>query len=117
MNRDINFASISIFQLLEQCSMVYSRIGKYRVDPLSESERSHIIDQVYFTAEKMLRSIRQLHSNNVQHAPRQRQRQQQEEHIMEMDDSVGTPTNGTPAMSLDDNDENGNIPVRNSKII
>lgn len=61
-----NSNSILIKQLLEQCNTIYTRIGKYRVDPLTESERSNIIDQVYFTAEKMLQSIQQLHSDENQ---------------------------------------------------
>lgn len=44
--------------------MIHSRIGKYRVDPLTESERSHIIDQVYYTAESMLTSIKELQSHD-----------------------------------------------------
>lgn len=49
--------------MLDQCNSIYSRIGKYRVDPLTESERSQIIDQVYFTTEKMLQSLKHLHSS------------------------------------------------------
>lgn len=44
--------------------MIHSRIGKYRIDPLTESERSNIIDQVYFTAESMLSSIKELHNSS-----------------------------------------------------
>ncbi|CAO3608791.1 unnamed protein product [Mucor hiemalis] len=61
-----NSNSIIIKQLLEQCNTIYTRVGKYRVDPLTESERSNIIDQVYFTAEIMLRSLKQLHSDENQ---------------------------------------------------
>ncbi|GAA5804225.1 hypothetical protein HPULCUR_009712 [Helicostylum pulchrum] len=60
---DTNFPFI-LSQLLEQCSMIHSRIGKYRIDPLTESERSNIIDQVYFTAESMLSSIKELHNSS-----------------------------------------------------
>ncbi|CAO3611978.1 unnamed protein product [Mucor fragilis] len=44
-------------QLIAQCSSIYQRIGKYRTDPLRESERNQIIDQVFFTAEEMLESL------------------------------------------------------------
>ncbi|KAL9546814.1 hypothetical protein MBANPS3_006485 [Mucor bainieri] len=47
-------------QLIEQCSSIYQRIGKYRTDPLRESERNQIIDQVFFTAEEMLDSLHSL---------------------------------------------------------
>ncbi|OAD02151.1 GATA-type zinc finger transcription factor [Mucor lusitanicus CBS 277.49] len=47
-------------QLIEQCSSIYQRIGKYRTDPLRESERNQIIDQVFFTAEEMLDSLNSL---------------------------------------------------------
>lgn len=51
---------------MEQCNLIHSRIGKYRVDPLTESERSQIIDQVYYTAETMLASIKELQSEEAQ---------------------------------------------------
>ncbi|KAG2229885.1 hypothetical protein INT48_004011 [Thamnidium elegans] len=60
---DTDFPFI-LSQLLEQCSMIHSRIGKYRIDPLTETERSNIIDQVYFTAESMLSSIKELHNSS-----------------------------------------------------
>ncbi|KAK4509729.1 uncharacterized protein ATC70_007031 [Mucor velutinosus] len=44
-------------QLIEQCNSIYQRIGKYRTDPLRESERNQIIDQVFFTADEMLESL------------------------------------------------------------
>ncbi|GAN03346.1 hypothetical protein MAM1_0039d02799 [Mucor ambiguus] len=47
-------------QLIEQCSSIYQGIGKYRTDPLRESERNRIIDQVFFTAEEMLESLNSL---------------------------------------------------------
>ncbi|KAG2208881.1 hypothetical protein INT47_011021 [Mucor saturninus] len=57
--------STKLNQLLEQCNLIHSRIGKYRVDPLTESERSQIIDQVYYTAETMLASIKELQSEET----------------------------------------------------
>ncbi|CAO0799707.1 unnamed protein product [Mucor circinelloides] len=44
-------------QLIEQCTSIYQTIGKYRTDPLRESERNQIIDQVFYTAEEMLDSL------------------------------------------------------------
>lgn len=44
--------------------MIHSRIGKYRVHPLTEMERSQIIDQVYHTTECMMTTIKELQSHN-----------------------------------------------------
>ncbi|CEP11653.1 hypothetical protein [Parasitella parasitica] len=43
--------------IIDQCTSIYQKIGKYRTDPLRESERNQIIDHVFFTAEDMLNSL------------------------------------------------------------
>ncbi|KAI8643191.1 hypothetical protein BD408DRAFT_415411 [Parasitella parasitica] len=43
--------------IIEQCTFIYQKIGKYRTDPLRESERNQIIDNVFFTAKDMLNSL------------------------------------------------------------
>ncbi|KAI8074219.1 uncharacterized protein B0P05DRAFT_547743 [Gilbertella persicaria] len=45
--------------MIDQCSMVYQKIGKYRVDPLRESERNQIIDEIYSTTESLLNSLKE----------------------------------------------------------
>ncbi|KAI8366140.1 hypothetical protein BD560DRAFT_436252 [Blakeslea trispora] len=44
--------------IIDQCTMIHQKVGKYRVDPLRESERNQIIDEVFGTTEILLRSLK-----------------------------------------------------------
>lgn len=74
--------------------MIHTKIGKYRVDPLTESERSNIIDQVYFTAENMLSSMKELHKNQLPMQQQQQRHQEKEKDVMDttMVDDTSSPT-------------------------
>ncbi|KAI8991589.1 hypothetical protein BDF20DRAFT_51810 [Mycotypha africana] len=51
--------------IVEQCTSVYQKIGKYRVDPLTETERNKIIDDVFSTTERMLKLLNELQSTTA----------------------------------------------------
>ncbi|KAI9476132.1 MAG: hypothetical protein EXX96DRAFT_575891 [Benjaminiella poitrasii] len=55
--------------IIEQCTMVYQKVSKYRVDPLRESERNQIIDDVFDITENMLTSLKELEETNQEHPP------------------------------------------------
>jgi hypothetical protein len=52
--------------VIDQCTSIYEQIGKYRADPLRESERNRIIDHVYKTAEMMLQSLKEMEGTRVE---------------------------------------------------
>ncbi|KAI7903276.1 GATA zinc finger-domain-containing protein [Cokeromyces recurvatus] len=51
-------------KIIEQCTMVYQKIGIYRADPLREAERNQIMDDVFNITENMLIALRELEESS-----------------------------------------------------
>lgn len=82
---------------------------------MTESERSNIIDQVYFTAEKMLQSIQQLHSDDNQliTPPIQQSTDHHPDSVaMETAATAGEPTNNANKVYLHRRGYYGNLYIR-----
>ncbi|KAI8349635.1 hypothetical protein EDC96DRAFT_519976 [Choanephora cucurbitarum] len=54
--------------IIDQCTMIYQKVGKYRVDPLRESERNQIMDEVFGTTEVLLKSLKDLQARQQRHS-------------------------------------------------
>ncbi|KAI8983466.1 GATA zinc finger-domain-containing protein [Pilobolus umbonatus] len=46
--------------IIHQCININKEIARYRIDPLTETERVAIVDQVYYTTQSMLKSLKSI---------------------------------------------------------